>query len=80
MALDWLKSPLLAWSRSNRLPLSKKLKKGISGTHCQSEEDAVHAVEDILDSQEKDVFDRVIEALYNCWQKSIDIEGDFVEN
>ena len=40
--------------------LSKKLKKGISGTHCQSEEDAVHAVEDILDSQEKDVFDNVI--------------------
>ena len=33
-----------------------KLEKAISGTHFQSDDDVIHAVEDSLDSQEKDFF------------------------
>ena len=60
--------------------LFPKLKTAISGTHFQSDDDAIHAVDDFLNGQEKDFFKSDIEALKHCWQKCIDTEGDYVEN
>ena len=44
-----------------------------------SDDDVIHAVEDFLDSQEKDFFKSGIEVFQLCWQMCIDIEGDYVE-
>ena len=51
----------------------------ISGTQFQSDDDIIHAVEDFLESQEKDFFKSGSEALQHHWQNCIDIEGDYVE-
>ena len=52
--------------------------KAISSTHCGSDDDVIHAVEDFLNGQEKDFFKSGIEALQYHWQKCIDTEGDYV--
>ena len=69
-------SPDLAPSDFHLFP---KLKTPISGTHFQSDDDAIHAVDDFLNGQEKDFFKSGIEALKHRWQKCIDTEGDYVE-
>ena len=69
-------SPDLAPSDFHLFP---KLKTAISGTHFQSDDDVIHAVDDFLNGQEKDFFKSGIEALKHCWQKCIDTEGDYVE-
>ena len=69
-------SPDLAPSDCHLFP---KLKTAISGTHFQSDDDVIHAVDDFLDGQEKDFFKSGIEALKHRWQKCIDTEGDYVE-
>ena len=43
--------------------LFPKLKTAISGTHFQSDDDVIHAVDDFLNGQEKDFFKSGIEAL-----------------
>ena len=69
-------SPDLAPSDFHLFP---KLKTAISGTHFQSDDDVIHAVDDFLNVQEKDFFKSGIEALKHRWQKCIDTEGDYVE-
>ena len=69
-------SPDLAPSDFHLFP---KLKTAISGTHFQSDDDVIHAVDDFLNGQEKDFFKSGIEALKHGWQKCIDTEGDYVE-
>ena len=69
-------SPDLAPSDFHLFP---KLKTAISGTHFQSDDDVIHALDDFLNSQEKDFFKSGIEALKHRWQKCIDTEGDYVE-
>ena len=69
-------SPDLAPSDFHLFP---KLKTAISGTHFQSDDDVIHAVDDLLNSQEKDFFKSGTEALKHRWQKCIDTEGDYVE-
>ena len=80
---EWVKliehppySPDLAPSDFRLFP---KLKTAISGTHFQSDDDVIHAVDDFLNGQEKDFFKSGIEALKHRWQKCIDTEGDCVE-
>ena len=68
--------PVLAPSDFHLFP---KLKKAISGTHFLSDDHVIHAVEDFLDSQEKDFFKNGIEALQHRWQKCIVIEWNYVE-
>ena len=68
-------SPDLAPSNFHLFP---KLKTAISGTHFQSDDDVIHAVDDFLNGQEKDFFKSGIEA-GKSWQKCIDTEGDYVE-
>ena len=53
-------SPDLAPSDFHLFP---KLKTAISSTHFQSDDDVIHAVDDFLNSQEKDFFKSGIEAL-----------------
>ena len=65
--------------RQTDFHLFLKLKKAISGTHFQSYDDVIHAVEDFLDSQEQDIFISGIEDLQHSWQKCLDIEGNYVE-
>ena len=69
-------SPDLAPSDFHLFP---KLKTSISGTHFQSDDDVIHAVDDFLNGQEKDFFKSGIECLKHRWQKCIDTEGDHVE-
>ena len=69
-------SPDLAPSDFHLFP---KLKTAISGTHFQSDDDVIHAVDDFLNGQEKDFFKSGTEALKHRWQKRIDTEGDYVE-
>ena len=69
-------SPDLAPSDFHLFP---KLKTAISGTHFQSDDDVIHAVDDFLNGQEKNFFKSGIEALKHRWQKYIDTEGDYVE-
>ena len=59
--------------------LFPKLKTAISGTHFQSDDDVIHAVDNFLNGQEKDFFKNGTEALKHRWQKCIDTEGDYVE-
>ena len=61
------------------LDLFLKLKTAISGTHFQSDDDVIHAVDDFLNGQEKDFFKRGIEAFKHHLEKCIDTEGDYVE-
>ena len=46
--------PLLAWSRFIRFPFIPKVQKAMSEP-SQSDDDIIHAVEDFLNSQEKDL-------------------------
>ena len=69
-------SPDLAPSDFHLFP---KLKTAIFGTHFQSDDDVIHAVDDFLNGQEKDFFKSGTEALKHRWQKCIDTEGDYVE-
>ena len=69
-------SPDLAPSVFHLFP---KLKTAISGTHFQSDDDVIHAVDDFLNGQEKDFFKSGIGALKHRWQKCIDTEGDYIE-
>ena len=69
-------SPDLAPPDFHQFP---KLKTLISGTHFQSNDDIIHAVDGFLNGQEKDFFKSGIEALKHGWQKCIDTEGDYVE-
>ena len=69
-------SPDLAPSDFHLFP---KLKTANSGTHFQSDDDIIHAVDDSLNGQEKDFFKSGIEALKHRWQKCIDTEWDYVE-
>ena len=69
-------SPDLAPSDFHQFP---KLKTTISGTHFQSDDDFIHAVDDSLNGQEKDFFKSGIEALKHRWQRCIATEGDYVE-
>ena len=69
-------SPDLAPSDFHLFP---KLKKAISGSHFQSDDDVILAVEDFLEGQDKDFFKSRIEALQHRWSKCIDTEGDYVE-
>ena len=62
-----LHSPDLAPSDFHLFP---KLKTAISGTHFQSDDDVIHAIDDILNGQEKDFFKSGIEAL-NTAGKSV---------
>ena len=55
------------------------MKTAISGTHFQSDDDVIHAVDDCLNGQEKDFFKSGIEAFKHHWEKCIDTEGDYVE-
>ena len=48
--------------------LFSKLKKVISGTNFQSDDDVIHAVEVFLDSQDKNFFKGGIEAIQHRWQ------------
>ena len=59
--------------------LFPNLKTAISGTHFQSDDDVIRAVDNFLNGQEKDFFKSGIEALKHRWQKCIDTEGDYVE-
>ena len=59
--------------------LFPKLKTAISGTHFQSDDDVIHAIDDFLHGQEKDFFKSGIEALKHRWHKCIDTGGDYVE-
>ena len=59
--------------------LFSKLKTAISGTHFQSDDDVIRAVDDFLNRQEKDFLKSGIEALKHRWQKCIDTERDYVE-
>ena len=63
-------SPYLAPSDFHLFP---KLKTAISGTHFQSDDDVIHAVDDFLNGPEKDFFKSGIEAQH--WQKCIDTTG-----
>ena len=69
-------SPDLAPSEFHLFP---KLKIAISGTHFQSNDDVINAVDDFLNGQEKNFFKSGTEALKHRWQKCIDTEGDYVE-
>ena len=69
-------SPDLAPSDFHLFP---KLKTAISGSHFQSDDDVIHAVDDFLNGQEKDFFKSGTETLKHCWQKCKDTEGDYVE-
>ena len=69
-------SPDLAPSDFHLFP---KLKTEISGTHFQSDDDFIHALDDFLNGQEKDFFQSGIEALKHRWQKCINTEWDYVE-
>ena len=69
-------SPDLAPSDFHLFP---KLKAAISGTHFQSDDDVILAVDGFLNSQDKEFFKSGIEALKHRWQKCIDTEGDYVE-
>ena len=69
-------SPDLAPSDFHLFP---KLKTAISGTHFQSDDDVIQAVDDFLNYQEKYFFKCGIEALKHRWQMCIDKEGDYVE-
>ena len=53
MALNWT-SPYAYYASD--FHLFPKLKKAFSGTHLQSDDNILHAVEDFLDSQEKGFF------------------------
>ena len=68
-------SPVLTPSDFHLFP---KLRTAMSGTHFQSDNDVIHAVEDFLNGQEKDFFKSGIEVLKHRWQKCIDIEGDYM--
>ena len=69
-------SPDLAPSDFHLFP---QLKRVIAGTHFQSNDDVIHAVEAFLNDQEKEFYKSGIEALKHRWQKCIDKEGDYVE-
>ncbi|XP_048259430.1 histone-lysine N-methyltransferase SETMAR-like [Haliotis rufescens] len=69
-------SPDLAPSDYHLFP---QLKRHLAGTHFQSDDDVITAVNNFLSDQEVDLYKSGIMALQHCWQKCVDLKGDYVE-
>jgi hypothetical protein len=69
-------SPDLAPSDSHLFP---KLNKDLKHQNLNSDEEAKAAVHQWFPEKEKDLFKNGIEKLVECWQKCIEVGGDYVE-